>query len=79
MYLNSWSSVQVEEEALVSSGSPENQEQNLDSNGTRGTTDGSGANSAGGSKKAVCSETNTTESINDVEVAQDSFVYIFLH
>lgn len=59
---------EVEEEALVSSGSPEKQEQNLDSNGTKGSTDGNGANSSGGSKKAVCSEVNATDPIDDVEV-----------
>ncbi|XP_045138550.1 thioredoxin domain-containing protein 15-like [Portunus trituberculatus] len=59
---------EVEEEALVSSGSQEKQEQNLDSNGTKGSTDSNGANSSGGSKKAVCSEVNATDAIDDVEV-----------
>ncbi|XP_050735847.1 thioredoxin domain-containing protein 15-like isoform X1 [Eriocheir sinensis] len=72
-YLASESSMgdesEVEEEALVSSGSSEKQEQNLDSNGTKGTIDGNGANSSAGSKKAVCLELNvTTETIIDVEV-----------
>lgn len=56
----------------MSSGSPEKQEQNLDSNGTKGSTDGNGANNSGGSKKAVCSELNATESIDDVEVRKMS-------
>lgn len=53
----------------MSSGSSEKQEENLDGNGIKGTTDGNGANSSAGSKKAVCLElTVTAETITDVEV-----------
>lgn len=61
---------QVEEEALISSGSSEKEDDNLantsDSNSTG--SGGTGGNSNAGSKKAVCSKVNTSEPIQDVEV-----------
>ena len=56
----------------MSSGSSEKQEQNLDSNETKGLTDGNSANSSGGSKKAACIEVNVTEPIDDVEVRKET-------
>ncbi|KAK4311124.1 hypothetical protein Pmani_017357 [Petrolisthes manimaculis] len=66
------SDVEVEEEALVSSGSAEKQDQD-DGNMTNTKNNGDASNSSNSSsgssnKKAVCLEVNVTEAILDVEI-----------
>lgn len=60
--------LQVEEEALISSGSSEKQDDNLAKTGDSNSTGGVSGNTNAGSKKAVCSKVNTSEPVQDVEV-----------